>query len=83
MKLVPEAKGPVSRRFIADIIESRMSEIFELVNAELKSLGKYAELPGGVVVVGGGAKLPGTLISPNRKCAFPRRSVRRCRGVGG
>ncbi|MGB7957789.1 MAG: cell division protein FtsA [Minisyncoccia bacterium] len=60
MKLVPEAKGPVSRRFIADIIESRMDEIFDLVNAELKSLGKYAELPGGVVVVGGGAKLPGT-----------------------
>jgi cell division protein FtsA len=60
MKLVPEAKGPVSRRFIADIIESRMSEIFELVNAELKLLGKYAELPGGVVIVGGGAKLPGT-----------------------
>lgn len=60
MKLVPGAKGPVSRRFIADIIESRMSEIFDLVNAELKLCQKYAELPGGVVIVGGGAKLPGT-----------------------
>jgi cell division ATPase FtsA len=29
------------------------------VNAELKGLQKYAELPGGVVLVGGGAKLPG------------------------
>jgi cell division protein FtsA len=58
-KLVPGAKGPVSRRFIADIIESRMGEIFDLVNAELKSERKYAELPGGVVIVGGGAKLPG------------------------
>jgi cell division protein FtsA len=58
-KLVPDAKGPVSRRFIADIIESRMGEIFDLVNAELKACGKYAELPGGVVIVGGGAKLPG------------------------
>jgi cell division protein FtsA len=58
-KLVPDAKGPVSRRFIADIIESRMGEIFDLINAELKSHRKYAELPGGAVIVGGGAKLPG------------------------
>jgi cell division protein FtsA len=58
-KFVPDAKGPVSRRFIAEIIESRMGEIFDLVNAELKSYRKYAELPGGAVIVGGGAKLPG------------------------
>jgi cell division protein FtsA len=58
-KFVPDAKSPVSRRFIADIIESRMGEIFDLVNAELKSYRKFAELPGGVVIVGGGAKLPG------------------------
>jgi cell division protein FtsA len=58
-KLVPDARGPVSRRFIADIIESRMGEIFDLVNAELKSYQKFAELPGGAVIVGGGAKLPG------------------------
>jgi cell division ATPase FtsA len=36
-----------------------MGEIFDLVNGELKSYRKYAELPGGVVIVGGGAKLPG------------------------
>jgi cell division protein FtsA len=58
-KLVQGAKGTVSRRFIAEIIESRMGEIFDLVNAELKSRRKYAELPGGAVIVGGGAKLPG------------------------
>ena len=56
---VPDARGPVSRRFIADIIESRMDEIFDLVNAELKTYQKFAELPGGAVIVGGGAKLPG------------------------
>ena len=38
-KFVPEAKGPISRRFIAEIIESRMEEIFDLVNAELKLSG--------------------------------------------
>ena len=58
-KFVPDAKGPVSRRFVAEIIESRLEEIFDLVNEELKVLQKFGELPGGVVVVGGGAKLPG------------------------
>lgn len=55
----PDAAGAVSRRFVAEIIESRLAEIFELVNNELKSIGKNGELPGGAVLVGGGAKLPG------------------------
>jgi cell division protein FtsA len=58
-KFVPDAKGPVSRRFVAEIIESRLEEIFDLANEELKLLQKAGELPGGVVLVGGGAKLPG------------------------
>ena len=58
-KFVPEAKGAVSRRFAAEIIESRLEEIFDWVNSELKAIQKFGELPGGVVLVGGGAKLPG------------------------
>ncbi len=56
---VHEAKSNVSRKFIAEIIESRMSEIFGLVHDELKRLGKEHNLPGGAIIVGGGAKLPG------------------------
>jgi cell division protein FtsA len=58
-KFVPEAKGNVSRRFIAEIIESRLEEIFDMVSNELKLIQKFGQLPGGVVLVGGGAKLPG------------------------
>ncbi len=58
-KFSPEARSTVSRRFIAEIIESRLEEIFDLVNNELKLVQKFGELPGGVVLVGGGAKLPG------------------------
>lgn len=58
-KFSPEAKSTVSRRFIAEIIESRLEEILDLVNNELKLVQKFGELPGGVVLVGGGAKLPG------------------------
>jgi cell division protein FtsA len=59
MKLMPDAKGPASRRFVGEIIESRLEEIFDLVNAELKVFQKFGQLPGGVVLTGGGAKLPG------------------------
>ena len=58
-KFADDAKGSVSRKFIAEIIESRLEEIFDLVNNELKLMEKYGQLPGGVVLVGGGAKLPG------------------------
>lgn len=52
------ARSP-SKRFVAEVIEARLSEICEVVNDELKSIGKERSLPGGVVVVGGGAKMPG------------------------
>ena len=58
-KFSPETKGSVSRRYIAEIIEPRLAEIFEFVNNEIKSLGKAGQLAGGAVLVGGGAKLPG------------------------
>jgi len=58
-KFYPEAKGTVSRRFVAEIIESRLAEILDFVNNELKLLGDRGKLPGGVVLVGGGAKMPG------------------------
>jgi cell division protein FtsA len=58
-KFAEDAKGSVSRKFIAEIVESRLEEIFDLVNNELKLMEKYGQLPGGVVLVGGGAKLPG------------------------
>lgn len=58
-KFHPEAKGMASRRFMAEVIEMRLAEIFELVNNELRLLKKIGQLAGGVVLVGGGAKLPG------------------------
>ena len=58
-KIWPDAQGSVSRRFVAEIIEARLAEIFEFVNNELKLLGKAGKLPGGVVLVGGGSKMPG------------------------
>jgi len=51
--------GSPSRRLIAEVIESRLEEIFELIDNDLKTLGLSGKLPAGAVLVGGGAKLPG------------------------
>lgn len=48
-----------SQRAVSRIICDRATEIFELVNKELKKIGKEAKLPSGIVLSGGGAKLPG------------------------
>lgn len=57
-KFDPVARGGASRRYVAEIIESRLAEILEFVNNELKRVGKSAKLPAGAVLVGGGSKLP-------------------------
>ena len=51
----------VGRRFVADIAEARMQEIFEMVDKELKKIDRSGMLPAGVVLTGGGAKLAGTI----------------------
>jgi cell division protein FtsA len=58
-KLDKEKKGSPSRKFVAEIIEARLAEICEVINDELDRIGKSVRLPAGVVLVGGGAKLPG------------------------
>lgn len=57
-KIDPRAKGTVTKKFIAEIIEDRLAEIFELVNTEVKRVGKISSLPAGAVLVGAGAKIP-------------------------
>lgn len=52
-------KNQISRRFLAEIVQSRLAEIFDFAGSELKKLGKFGELPAGLVLSGGGAKLPG------------------------
>lgn len=47
-----------SHKQVAEIINSRVSEIFGEVARELKNVVKQGQLPGGVVLTGGGVKLP-------------------------
>jgi len=47
-----------SKKQLAGIIEARVSEIFGQVNKELKKISREKLLPAGVVLTGGGSKLP-------------------------
>jgi cell division protein FtsA len=49
----------VTRKELQKIAGARLDEIFQLVRAELRKVGKDVMLPGGVVLTGGGAKMPG------------------------
>jgi cell division protein FtsA len=61
----------ISRKFIAEIIEVRVREIFSLVNAELKALGRAGKLPAGAVITGGGARMTGIADIARDELRFP------------
>ncbi len=50
---------PILRKYIAEIIESRMQEIFDLVRKELIQNDMLEFLPGGIVITGGASQLEG------------------------
>ncbi|OGI24588.1 MAG: cell division protein FtsA [Candidatus Moranbacteria bacterium RIFCSPHIGHO2_12_FULL_54_9] len=61
----------VSRRHIAEIIEARFEEIMHFINSELKNIGREELLPGGAVLSGGGALLPGAVDLTKRVLRLP------------
>jgi cell division protein FtsA len=61
----------VKRRFIAEIIESRVEELFEAVDAELRKVDRSGMLPVGVILTGGGAKLEGVVDVARRVLRLP------------
>ena len=52
-------RSSVSRRYISQILEARMAEIFNLILREIKQSGYDGLLPAGVVLSGGTAELAG------------------------
>ncbi|PRY83954.1 cell division protein FtsA [Alkalibacterium olivapovliticus] len=53
-----EGNIEVKESYIAEIIEARLSQIFEKVREELEEIGAF-DLPGGIIMTGGTAAIPG------------------------
>ncbi|MBI4128809.1 MAG: cell division protein FtsA [Parcubacteria group bacterium] len=70
-KISEQESGVVSRKELAVIISARLEEIFEVINKELKRINREALLPAGVVLLGGGAKVPGVVELAKRKLRLP------------
>lgn len=60
-KLDQNEEEAVMRRHVAEIIEARYIEIFELVNQQFMNIGRQGKIPGGVILVGGGARMAGVV----------------------
>jgi len=58
IKLNGEETLVFSQKQLTNIISVRVSEIFREINRELKKISKEKLLPAGIVLTGGGAKLP-------------------------
>lgn len=64
------------------ITEARVEELLEYVEKELQKIRRAGKLPGGVVLVGGTAKLPGLAEFTKQKLQLPAR-LGKLTGVGG
>lgn len=64
------------------IVEARVEELFEFVDKELQKIRRSRKLPGGVIIVGGTAKLPGIADLAKEKLQLSAR-VGKLQDVGG
>lgn len=60
-----------SKKFLRDIVESRVTEIFSHAQKALKKISGDEPLPSGVILTGGGSKLPGIVDFGKQKFKLP------------
>lgn len=61
----------VSRKYVCDIVQARLEEILERVEKEFKKIQRSGMLPAGVVLTGGGSKIPGLVELTKQKLRLP------------
>lgn len=76
------APSQLPRRLLAEILEPRMTEIFQLVGETIEQYTPLRSLPGGIVLTGGTSLLSGVTALGERLLGVPVRPGR-VSGVGG
>ena len=56
---------------MVEIIEARLEEIFSHISGELKKIQRDGKLPSGIVLTGGGSKLPGVVEFSKKHLRLP------------
>lgn len=70
-KIDPSEKEKPSKKYVAEIISARLTEIFNHVSEELRKIERSENLPAGVVFCGGGAKLKGLTSAAKEELKLP------------
>ena len=70
-KLDTTEEQSTSRDYVVEIIEARLEEIFRHISNELKKISRDGKLPSGIVLTGGGAKLPGAVEFSKKHLRLP------------
>lgn len=70
-EFVSEDPSVYPRRQLAEIIEARLCDVFELAQKELKRISRKQLLPAGVVLVGGTSLIPGIVELAKQKISLP------------
>lgn len=66
-----EEQNMVSMKYLSEIIEARVEEIFDKVDNEFKKIERSGMLPAGVFLIGGGAKLGDVVEVAKKKLRLP------------
>lgn len=61
----------ISLKYISEIIEARLQEIFDMVDKKLIEIERSGLLPAGIVLTGGGAKIPGLVELAKKEFRLP------------
>lgn len=70
-EFIPGHDEVLSRRTLAEIVEARLQDLFELLQKELRRINRARLLPGGVVLIGGSSLTPGILGLTRRELGLP------------
>ena len=70
-EFLPGQEETFSRRTLAEIVEARLQDLFELLHKELRRINRARLLPGGVVLVGGSSRVPGIIPLTKRELGLP------------
>jgi len=68
---ISEDSMVISKKYVAEIIEARVEEIFEKIDNELKKIDRSGMLPAGVFLIGAGAKLNDLVEAAKNKLRLP------------